>query len=69
MPDLRRLLRRTSQAAVLLALGTGLSQGTSVIAGYITGQEGRALAVLAAVGAASAVVVLPAAFEENKKIF
>jgi hypothetical protein len=41
---------RISRIALFVALGSGLSQGAAVVAGYIPGVEGRVLAVFALVG-------------------
>jgi hypothetical protein len=51
--------------AVLLALGMGLNQGASIIAGYVTGLEGRLLAVAAAVGIASMIAAGPIILKKN----
>jgi hypothetical protein len=63
----RRQLRRASQAAVLLALGTGLSQGASVVAGYVTGLDGRLLAVSFVIGVASMIAITPTILDSLKK--
>lgn len=67
MPRSRQQLRRTSRIALLMALGTGLSQGASVVAGYVTGLEGRALAVFILVSGTSLIAAGPRALEAAKK--
>jgi len=67
MPRSRQQLRRTSRIALLLALGTGLSQGAGAIAGYMTGLDGRLLAVFALVTVTSLVAAGPQALEAAKK--
>ena len=63
----RRQLRRTSRIALLLALGSGLSQGASVVAGYITGAESRLLAVFCLVSVTSLIATSPVLLEDIKK--
>jgi hypothetical protein len=41
MPGSRKQQCCTSRIALLLALGTGLSQGASTVASYMTGLDGR----------------------------
>jgi len=67
MPRSRQQLRRTSRVALLLALGSGLSQGASSIAGYMTGLDGRLLAVFTLVALTSLVAAGPLALEAAKK--
>jgi D-alanyl-D-alanine carboxypeptidase len=67
MPKSRQQLRRMSRIALLLALGTGLSQGASAIAGYMTGLDGRLLAVVALVAVSSLVAAGPQVLEAAKK--
>ena len=52
-----------------MALGSGLASGTAVIAGYMTGLEGRSLAVFAVVSLASLIALTPEALERGKKIW
>jgi hypothetical protein len=63
-----RQLHRVSRIALLLALGSGLSQGASVVAGYVTGLEGRLIAVFCLVIATSLLAASPVIMDEIKKI-
>ena len=67
MPRSRQQLRRTSRVALLVALGSGLSQGASAIAGYMTGLDGRLLTVFTLVALTSLVAAGPLALETAKK--
>jgi D-alanyl-D-alanine carboxypeptidase len=67
MPRSRQRLIRSSRIALLVALGTGLSQGVGVIAGYVTGLEGRALAVFILVSVTSVIALAPEALKAAKK--
>jgi hypothetical protein len=51
-----------------VALGSGLSQGAGVIAGYVTGLEGRALAVFTLVSVTFLIAMTPEALQAVKKI-
>jgi hypothetical protein len=68
MPRSRHPLRHSSVAAVLLALSVGLGQGASVVAGYVTGLEGRLLAVTLVVGLASLITVGSAGLLKKKSL-
>jgi hypothetical protein len=59
--------RRTSLAVALAALGAGLSQGVSALAGYATGLEARILAISAVVAVASGITIVPTVAQEVKK--
>jgi hypothetical protein len=67
MPRSRLQLRRTSRIALLVALGSGLGQGAAVVAGYITGLEGRFLAVFALAGVTSLIALAPGVLQASKK--
>jgi hypothetical protein len=67
MPRSRKQRRRTSRIALLVALGSGLSQGIAVTAGYVTGLEPRFLAVSALVGTTSLIAIAPCILEATKK--
>lgn len=68
MSSSRQRLRRTSRIALLVALGSGLTQGAAVIAGYVTGLEGRLLAVFTLVSATSLIALTPEVLQPGKKI-
>jgi hypothetical protein len=61
------ILTGLTRIAFLLALGSGLSQGMSVVAGYVTGTDGRMLAVFALLAAASLIAAAPLALAHFKK--
>lgn len=67
MPRPRQQLRRTTRIALLLALGTGISQGASAVAGYMTGLDGRLLAVFGLVTVTTLIAAGPQALEAAKK--
>lgn len=59
--------RQMTHVAILVALLAGLGQATSVFAGYMTGLESRAWALLAVVLLTTAIVLLPAYLHEYIK--
>jgi hypothetical protein len=67
MPGSHRQPLRGSRIALLVALGSGLGQGAGVIAGYVTGLEGRALAVCVLVSVTSLIALTPGALQAAKK--